>query len=216
MNEMSPHESREQPLNPRQIAFARHLALAIAGGDRDFTQAYAEAGYAPNRGNAARLAADPRIKSIAEAQCRDALERNGLKVEYLQAKALELLHTSPTEVHRVISRFLVAENHGDGENPIVRFRLRDDLSDEDRRMLDRATWPLTEFKIDKDGIVAIKVPDKKAIIEMLCKQLGVGKDESVNVAVSLEALIAQSMQPRDEQAKTVEATEKKRAAAIWA
>jgi hypothetical protein len=208
MNKMSPRESvpsrqeREEPLNPRQIAFARALALAIARGDRDFTAAYAEAGYAPNRGNAARLAADPRIKAIADEQLRDALERNGLKVEYLQAKALELLHTSPTEVHRVITRFLIAEEHGGGEHAVVRFRLRDDLSDDDRRLLDRATWPLTEFKIDKDGIVAIKVPDKKAIIEMLCKQLGVGKDEGVNVAVSLETLIAQSMQPREERDKT--------------
>jgi hypothetical protein len=202
MNKLTPHDSREKPLNPRQIAFARALALATARGDRDFTAAYAEAGYAADRGNAARLAADPRIKAIADEQLRDALERNGLKVEYLQAKALELLHTSPTEVHRVITRFLIAEEHGDGEHAVVRFRLRDDLSDEDRRLLDRATWPLTEFKIDKDGIVAIKVPDKKAIIEMLCKQLGVGKDEGVNVAVSLETLIAQSMQPREERDKT--------------
>jgi hypothetical protein len=201
MNDLTTRDSREKPLNPRQMAFARELALAAANGERDYIAAYVAAGYAPDRGNAVRLAADPRVKALVAAQCREALERNGLRVEYLQAKALELLHTSPTEVHRVISRFLIAENHGDDEHPIVRFRLRDDLSSEDQRLLDRATWPLTEFKIDKDGVVSIKVPDKKAIIEMLCKQLGVGKDEAVNVAVSLEALIAQSMQPREEREK---------------
>jgi hypothetical protein len=57
----------------------------ILSGEEKQGRAYAEAGYAPNRGNAARLAADPRIKAIAQAQCRDALERNGLQVEYLQA-----------------------------------------------------------------------------------------------------------------------------------
>jgi len=189
--------ANEKPLNPRQLAFARELALAIANGDRDFTRAYEAAGYAPDRGNAARLAADPRVKAIADSACREALERNGLYVEYLQAKALELLHASPSEVHREIARCVKVDTFGSEENLIVRYRLRDDLSDEEKRQLDRATWPLTEFKIDKDGVVSIKLPDKKAIIEMLCKQLGAGKDDgSVNVAVSLETLVSESIRPR--------------------
>ena len=65
--------------------------------------------------------------------------------------------------------------------------------------LDIATWPLSEFKIDKDGIIAIKLPDKKGIIEMLAKQLGVGKeDNQMNVAVTLEQLVAQSLRPKEE------------------
>jgi hypothetical protein len=188
---MTRQDANEKPLNPRQLAFARELALAIANGDRDFTRAYEAAGYVPDRGNAARLAADPRVKAIADSACREALERNGLYVEYLQAKALELLHVSPTEVYREITRCMTTEQIGE----VVRFRLRDDLTDEEKRQLDRMTWPLTEFKIDKDGIVSIKVPDKKAIIEMLCKQFGVGEDDgSVNVAV--ETLVSETIGPR--------------------
>ena len=74
----------------------------MARGDRDFTAAYAAAGYAPNRGNAARLAADPRVRAIAEKACEDALRLAGIHIGYLQAKALELLHASPTKIHRTI------------------------------------------------------------------------------------------------------------------
>ena len=183
------------PLNPRQKVFARELGVVRATGGRDdeITKAYESAGYAPDRGNARRLAADPRVKAIAEQACADALERAGLHIQYLQAKALELLHASPTRVFRNISKFIKVETFGSGENEIVRFRLRDDLSAEEECELDSAAWPLSEFKIDKDGILGIKLPDKKAIIEMLAKQLGAGgADTNVSVGVTLETLVAAS------------------------
>jgi hypothetical protein len=178
----------DRPLNPRQLAFARELGIAIARGDRNFSKAYAAAGYKPERGNARRLAVDPRVRKIADEACRDALERTGLKIEYLQAKALVLLHASVTELLREIGRCL----ERDEKTGTVRLKMG--LSDEEKRAVDAATWPLCELKIDKDGVVAIRLPDKKSIIEMLSKQLGVGSDTSVNVDLTLENLIAASYQ----------------------
>jgi len=186
----------DEPLNQRQLAFARELGVALAQGGRDaeILKAYQAAGYASDRGNARRLAADPRVKAIALKECREALERAGLHIEYLQAKALEMLQSSPTKVFRAISKFVKVEEYGSGDNLLVRFRLRDDLSPDEEAELDSAAWPLSEFKIDQNGMIAIKLPDKKAIIEMLSKQLGVGKDDNqVNVGISLEQLVGASM-----------------------
>jgi hypothetical protein len=184
-------DNSEKPLSPQQLAFARYLGIAIAKGGRDaeLVEAYVAAGYAANRGNARRLAADPRVKAIAEKACADELEVIGLRIGYLQAKALELLHASPTEIFRAIKLHQAAQF-----NPDISAEKKAELD----LVLDKITWPLTEFKIDKDGVIAIKLPDKKALIEMLAKQLGVGKDDnSVNVGVTLEALVAQSLQAKE-------------------
>lgn len=191
----------EKPLNTRQLAFARELGIAMARGDRNFTAAYTAAGYSADRGNAARLAADPRIKAIADKACEDAARLNGLHIGYLQGKALELLHATPTAILRKIAKFLKVDIIGEGEHMIVRHVLRDDLTEAEMAELDAAAWPLSKLKVDKDGVIAIDLPDKKGIIEMLAKQLGVGKDENnVNVDVTLETLVAQSMHTKEREA----------------
>jgi hypothetical protein len=176
-------ESVAKPLNPRQKLFARELGVAIAEGKRDFTEPYAKAGFSAHRGNAARLAADPRIKAVVDEVCAEQLRLAGLHIGYLQAKALQLLHASPTAIHRKIAEFI--ELIEDGEGDVLYARFKHDLTPEQAAELDAATWPLTEFKIDKDGVVTIKLPDKKALIEMLAKQLGVGKDDPANVNVGV-------------------------------
>ena len=188
-------DDSEAPLNLRQRAFARELGIAIARGDNDYVAAYEAAGYAPDRGNASRLAADPRVKAIAEQICAEQLRLAGLHIAYLQAKALELLRASSTKMHRILSKAMTADISETEHGPIAHPRLRDDLTPEEEAEIDAATWALSEFKIDKDGVITVKLPDKKGIIEMLAKQLGVGKeDNSVNVDVSLEALVQQSIQ----------------------
>lgn len=177
-------ESVAKPLNPRQKAFARELGVAIAEGKRDFTEPYAKAGFSAHRGNAARLAADPRIKAVVDEVCAEQLRLAGLHIGYLQAKALELLHASPTAIHRKIASFIELIEDGEGDALYARFRK--DLTPEEAAELDAVTWPLTEFKIDKDGVVTIKLPDKKSLIEMLAKQLGVGKDDPANVNVGVQ------------------------------
>ena len=139
--------------------------MAGGGRDDDLVKAYEAAGYAPDRGNARRLAADPRVKVIADEACAEALRLAGLHIGYLQAKALELLHTSPTKLYHAIAKCL----DDDG-------KLRGDLSEDERAELDAATWPLSKLKC---GDISIEIADKKSIIEMLAKQLGVGKDEAV-------------------------------------
>jgi len=176
-------ESVAKPLNPRQKAFARELGVAMAEGKRDFTAPYAKAGYSPHHGNAARLAADPQVKAIVDEVCAEQLRLAGLHVGYLQAKALQLLHASPTAIHRKIASFI--ELIEDGEGDVLYARFRRNLTPEEAAELDAVTWPLTEFKIDKDGVVTIKLPDKKSLIEMLAKQLGVGKDDPANVNVGV-------------------------------
>ena len=175
--ELSVAES-EKPLSPRQRAFAMELGVAIARGDRNYAAAYGAAGFAPHIGNAARLAADPRVKAIAEEICAEQLRLAGLHVGYLQAKALELLHANAFKIHQ-----------------LLRSARSKELTEDEAEALESATWALSEFKIDKNGVITVKLPDKKGIIEMLAKQLGVGKeDNSVNVGVSLEALVNQSIQ----------------------
>src|SRR5690242_5216256 len=140
---MSPTEpKREQkPLNARQKAFARELGVALARGDRDFTAAYAAAGYAPNRGNAARLAADLQIRALAEKACEEQLRLAGLHIGYLQAKALELLHASTTKIHRAISAAMTADIEETKHGPVAHPRLRRDLTEEEEAELDALTWP---------------------------------------------------------------------------
>ncbi len=183
--------------------FARELGLAIAKGGRDddLIDAYTAAGYAPDRGNARRLAADPRVRAIADHACEEALRLAGLHIGYLQAKALELLHANPMRIHRNLAKFMTAEVYGEDPNTVVRLQMRADLTPDEEAVLDSVTWPMSKFKIDKDGVISIELPDKKGIIEMLAKQLGVGKDDAgdVNVNVGLEALVMQSLtQPQKE------------------
>lgn len=185
-----------EPLNARQLAFARELGVAIAKGGRDddLMAAYEAAGYAANRGNARRLAADPRVKKIADEACQESLRLAGLHIGYLQAKALELLHASPTAIHRRISKFMTCDLEITEKGPIYHPRLRDDMTEEECAELDAATWALSKFKINEKGVIEIDIPDKKSLIEMLAKQLGHGKDDpaNVNVDVTLEQMIAAS------------------------
>ena len=181
--------AHETPLNHRQRAFARELGLAIAegGGDDYLVKAYARAGYAADRGNARRLAADSRVKALADEACAESLRLMGVHIGYLLAKALELLRASPTKIHRGIQIYEAAKRL-----PTMTPQELEQLD----AVIDELTWPLSELKIDKDGVIAIKLPDKKAIIEMLAKQLGVGRDDgaNVNVDVTFEQLVMQSIQ----------------------
>jgi hypothetical protein len=190
MTQEALEKPQEKPLNRQQLAFARELGVAIAAGGRDddLVKAYERAGYAPDRGNARRLAADRRVKAIADESCKEALRLAGLHIGYLQAKALELLHASPTAIHRTIARFIEVIENDEGEAVFVRFRKN--LTPEELTELDAVTWPLSEFKIDKDCVVTVKLPDKKALIEMLAKQLGHGKDDpaNVNMGVTLQVI----------------------------
>ena len=184
----------DKPLNARQRTFARELGIAIAKGGRDddLIEAYTAAGYAADRGNARRLAADPRIRALADEACAEALRLAGLHIGYLQAKALELLHANPVRIHRELKLHLRDYINGDLEAHSL----------EEAIAFEAATWSLSKFKIDKDGVISIELPDKKGIIEMLAKQLGVGKDEpgDVNVNVGLEALVMQAVQHRKDNA----------------
>lgn len=179
-------ESVAKPLNPRQKAFARELGVAIAEGKRDFTEPYAKAGFSAHRGNAARLAADPRIKAVVDEACAEQLRLAGLHIGYLQAKALELLHASPTAIHRRISKFMTCDLEVTEKGPIYHPRLRDNMTEEECLELDAATWALSKFKINEKGVIEIDIPDKKSLIEMLAKQLGVGKDDPANVNVGVQ------------------------------
>jgi hypothetical protein len=187
---MSLEAVENAPLSAKQRLFARELGVAIAQGGRDehLVKAYQSAGYAPHRGNARRLAADPRVRAIADEACAEALRLAGLHIGYLQAKALEMLHLSPARVLLAVRKCLDDEGV-----------LRRDLAEQEIANLEAATWALSKLRI---GDVNVEIGDKKSIIEMLAKQLGVGKDNSTTtVEVSLEQLIAQSMRPFDPQSE---------------
>jgi hypothetical protein len=174
MTQEALEKPQEKPLNRQQAVFARELGVALAAGGRDaeITAAYVRAGYAEDRGNARRLAADPRVKELADKACQESLRLAGFHVGYLQGLALKLLHTSPSVVYRAIDECLDDEG-----------MLRSDLTEPQKAALDAATWPLSKLKI---GDISIELADKKSLIEMLAKQLGVGKDDPANVNVGVQ------------------------------
>lgn len=174
---MSPKKSAERkveqskPLNARQKVFGRELGVAMAAGSRNFEAAYETAGYARHRGNAARLAANPEVTKIADEACAKALRLSGLHIGYLQAKGLSLLDATATNIQRRIAKHLIR----DATTGIVKFGA---LTEDDEAELDAATWAVSKLKIDKDGVIAIEIPDKKGLIEMLAKMIGSIPDET--------------------------------------
>lgn len=146
-----------KPLNPKQKAFARELGVALASGDRTFEGAYVKAGYRRNRGNAARLATDPRVRIIADEAAAEALKHSGLHLAYLQAKLLEMVHANVYDVHRKVA---MALRRPEGEMTLA----------EEAALL-AATWPLSEMAVDKDGALRVKLPDKKQLIETVLKTM---------------------------------------------
>lgn len=189
-------QETEKPLNPRQKVFAHELGIAWASGERDYTKAYQKAGFKPDRGNARRLAADPRVIRVADELCKQALKMNGLQIEYLQAKALQLLERSVggvlLDIHEYMDEEVIPGE--DGKEAAVVYRLRTDLREDERAKFEAATWCLNDLKIDDKGVITLKMPDKKGLIEMLAKQLGVGNDvTNLNVGITLEQLVGASM-----------------------
>lgn len=164
-------EDHRKPLNARQKAFGRELGVAIAQGNRDFTAAYEAAGYAPHRGNAARLAANPQVRAIADEACAKALTLSGLHIGYLQARGLHLLDATATSITRRIAACLMQ----DPTTGAIRMK---DLTPEQEAELDAATWATSKLKIDKDGVISIEIPDKKSVIEMLARMLGSMPDQT--------------------------------------
>lgn len=162
-----------EPLNRKQIAFAERLGIAWAEGKRNFEDIYEEVGYKRHRGNSARLAADPRVIDIAQKACAEANRLNGLYIGYLQAKALSMLEANALVIHQKIAEF--ASRKVDAPS----------LTPEQQANLEAVTWPLSKFKIDKDGVISVELPDKKGLIEMLAKMLGNMPDETAEAITGL-------------------------------
>lgn len=151
---MSP--AQQKPLNERQKRFGRELGLALAAGER-LEDAYEKAGFRRHRGNAYRLASDPRIQKIADDVAEEALKLNGLHLAYLQAKMLKMFQMNAS--HTLFER--------------VRGRLRvKDLTDEKVVPFD-ASWAVTKFKFDGETgeLTDIEVPDKNTIFNTLIKTM---------------------------------------------
>lgn len=159
----------DKPLTARQREFARELGIAWARGQRNYVDIYEKCGYKPDRGNATRLAQNPKVRAIAEEACAQANRLNGLYVGYLQAKALQMLDANALAIHRRIAASLKS-----GE-----------LTPDQEAELDAATWPLSKFKIDKDGLITIELPDKKGLIEMLARMLGTLSDPTAEAITGL-------------------------------
>src|SRR5882672_2768559 len=173
--ETNPSEIPEkEPLNRKQIAFAERLGIAWAEGKRNFEDIYEEVGYKRHRGNSARLASDPRVIEIAQRACAEANRLNGLYIGYLQAKALSMLEANAFSIHRKLLEVRLNDSRGMGV-----------LTPEQEAELEAVTWPLSKFKIDKDGVISVELPDKKGVIEMLAKMLGNMPDETAEAITGL-------------------------------
>jgi hypothetical protein len=158
--------SKGNPLSARQSAFACELGIELAEGRRNFTAAYIRAGYTAGpaaRGNAARLARDPRIWEVVDKVAREAVRLSGVHLAYLQAKALQLLETNVLDVHRRVAESM----EYDPESEMVRPR---DLTAEQKAELYAATWAMSEVRTS-DGLIAVKIPDKRGTLELLLKTI---------------------------------------------
>ncbi len=163
----------KEPLNRKQIAFAERLGIAWAEGKRNFEDIYEEVGYKRHRGNSARLAADPRVIEIAQKACGEANRLNGLYIGYLQAKALSMLEANALVIHAKI------------REAVIKDLAHEEWTPAQRAELEAVTWPLSKFKIDKDGVISVELPDKKGVIEMLAKMLGNMPDETAEAITGL-------------------------------
>jgi hypothetical protein len=101
----------------------------------------------------------------------------GLSLASLQARLLKIADCN-------VVGFFEADEHG-------RLRLRDLTA-----LPSAATAPISELRV---GAVKVKTCDKLHALDSLLKTInGFAPEDAVNVAVSLETLIAQSMLPPEE------------------
>lgn len=127
----------EKPLNARQRRFAEELAVSDS-----VDEAYAKAGFRPHRGNARRLAADPRIRKLVRDATLIAAELAGV---HLGRILVELQRIGMFNIDDLVAR----EANG-------RVKVTEEVCDEDGNLKAAAGLPTIDFSgATRDHLAAI-------------------------------------------------------------
>jgi hypothetical protein len=174
------HRDEDQPgssplKNPEHEKLAREHAAGAS-----MAEAWRAVGRDPALGNQSRTFRRPNIQARVEYLRGEFNRMAGISLAALQARLLRIADAN------VVSYF-EADEHG-------RLRLRDLTA-----LPSAVTAPIAELRVEADGAVKLKTADKLHAIDSLLKTVnGFAPEDTVNVAVSLETLIAQSMLPPEE------------------
>ena len=152
--------------NPRHERFAQELAMG-----RTSEEAYATAGFKPDRGNASRLTANDSVRArVAEIQGRGA-ERAEITVEMVLR---ELAKIGFSDIRNVVTwgEAIAVKNAETGETKVtngVALVASGDLAAD-------AAACIAEVSQTKDGALKVKLHDKRAALVDIGKHLGMFKD----------------------------------------
>jgi hypothetical protein len=167
--------------NRRRERFAVEIA-AMTPLDR----AYVAAGYADTfwgRYNASRLSNLPEVAERIKELQAEFQERSQIRAEYIQRKLLPLVEANAADLFEAQGNLFEGRER---LKPIT--KLPRDLA-----------AAVSKIKCDPESgrVTEVVLHSKIEAGNVLLRSIGVGKDDSaVNVAVSWETVIAQSMQPR--------------------
>jgi hypothetical protein len=169
--------------NPMHERLAREHAAGAS-----MAEAWRAVGRDP--GNQSRTFRRPNIRARIEYLRGEFNRMSGISLAALQMRLLQIADAN-------VVRFFEADENG-------RLRLRDLTT-----LPSAVTAPIAELRVEADGAVKLKCADKLHAIDSLIKSVGgFVSDNAVNVSVSWETVIAQSMQLHEERekAKVTEAT----------
>jgi len=153
------------------------LARERAAG-ASMAEAWRAIGRDPANGNQSRTFARPEIQARVEYLRAEFNRMAGISLAALQARLLRIADANIVEFFET--------------DPAGRLHLRD-LT----KLSSSVTAPISELQVDVDGAVKIKTPDKLHAIDSLLKTIGGFVPEQHEHSVTLEALVAQSMEMRD-------------------
>jgi phage terminase small subunit len=152
--------------NPKHEKFAEELAKG-----KPADEAYAIAGYRPDRGHASRLAANGNIRARVEEILGQSAERCGVTVDRITA---ELAKIGFADIRKAVrwGEGTVVTDHETGEARVVHdvALLSSDQID------DQTAVAISEVRKTRDGI-SIKFYDKQAALVNLGRNLGMFKDK---------------------------------------
>lgn len=167
--------------NPRHERFAQELAKGKSGAE-----AYALAGFEPNRHNASRLKANETVRARVD----ELLQAAALRVEITQSRVLEELgKIGFSDIRKVVawhSQANVAQIDSDADTEAlveegeIRFAVANqvELLSSDRIDDDTAA-AISEVSMTDKGTIKVKLHDKRAALVDIGRHLGMFKDRTV-------------------------------------
>lgn len=169
--------------NAKHERFAQGIAAGMTADE-----AYAAAGYRPDRGNATRLTANDSIKARVAEILSVSADRAGVSAERVIA---ELAKIAFSDIRQVVSwrpEVTLVEAEEEGQPPAKVIQSRVTVLDS-ATLSDDAAAAVAEVGQSAKGAMRVKMHDKPAALEKLGRYLGLFKDRvehtgAVNIVIS--------------------------------